>query len=460
MTQTILVIDDEADIRDVLADIFEDEGYNVLKAAHSEQAFNIIKDTKPDLIVLDIWLENSDMDGIGILKDLKNNNSSYFNIPVLMISGHGNIEMAVKAMRIGAYDYIEKPFKIDHMLLTVERALEQQYLKAENSELKSKLNTAPETYNSKAPMFQNLLKTIYEDRGSEARVVITGEPGTGKTRIANYIHSLSNRYTKTLYSYYAGDLKPDIIEKWFKDKSYDHSTVLIKHIDKLSNENQIVLLKFLSGNLTSQTPRLMVTSFLPLNKLAVDQGFSSALADRLSVTQYMMPSLSDRQDDMNDLVSMFITQIDNKTPQKIPPLSSDAVHYLCQLSWPGNVSQLKSFLEFLSFQNLQNTQAKAAICKSDIINFFEQAAVSVATENTEMFNNDLLGLSLRDARDQFERVYLTKLLQQFRGNVSQMASHVDMERTALHRKLKSMDIKYENISAKTTIFDNEEVKTA
>lgn len=457
MTDTILVIDDEADIREVLSGIFEDEGYRVLKAAHSEQAFHLIEKEQPDLIVLDIWLENSDLDGVGILKQLKKEKSSaHYNIPVLMISGHGNIEMAVKAMKIGAYDFIEKPFKIEHILLTAERALKQHHLLKENTDLKHKVYKDTDEYKTKSPALQALIKRIQDDFSSDARVMVLGEIGTGKSKLARYIHQTSLRCDAPLYVVQAQSIDKDDIKNWFNNKDYAQSTIIIERIERLEKTLQTTLLKELSETQSSNAPRLICTTSNALQNAIKNQEFSSALSDRLAVLTYETPSLRDRIEDFPEMMASFASNICLPMNLPVPTFSSDAILFLQNHQWKGNIAQLKCLIELVALGHalgknpltpitakelskpLSNTQTSEDNSVIAPITNVPQASVDTETLN------QWLDLSLRDARENFETFYLSQLLNKFHGNISQMASHIDMERTALHRKLKSMDIRYNN----------------
>ena len=450
MTDKILVIDDEADIRDVLADIFEDEGYKVLKAAHSEQAFHIIEKEKPNLIVLDIWLENSDLDGIGILKHLKKDNCTHRNIPVLMISGHGNIEMAVKAMKIGAHDFIEKPFKIDHILLTAQRALEQHHLRQENSDLKHKVYNDVDEYKTKAPALQALIKKIQEEATSDARVMVKGEIGTGKSKLARYIHQISTRNNDPLYVHTAQTVTEDNIHEWFTHSDYVDATILIEQIERLAKPMQFKLLKHLSEPSNTGVPRIICTTSNALQAAIERQEFSSALNDRIAILKYTIPSLSQRIEDFPDMIQAFAKNICQPMNVPVPTFSSDAVLYLQDYDWVGNITQLKCLVELVAlghalgqnpFTPITAREMSAPLNKQQL---HGQPITSITPNDSAEVNaiSQWLDLPLRDARENFEKLYLSQLLNKFRGNISQMANHIDMERTALHRKLKSMDIKY------------------
>lgn len=460
MTDKILIIDDEADIRDILGDILDDEGYEVLKAAHSEQALSYIKTNDIALVILDIWLENSDMDGIEILKFLKSAKSAWKDVPVLMISGHGNVEMAVNAMKMGAYDFIEKPFKIDHMLLTVTRALEQGKLRQENSKLKTTVGIESNGYATKSVAMNSVLRQLSEHTASDARVLIKGEVGTGKSKFARYIHSISPRANNPLHIFSAQNLTAQDVEQFFHDANFKNSTIIIEKINRLPAAVQSCFYKELSQARDTTIPRFISTAPNGWETKIESEGFSAALFDRLAVLVINLPSLAKRLEDIPELVKEFSTQVavDMNYTQVIA-YGTDAILNLQERQWPGNIRQLKCTIEWITLNHSLGEQAARPISAGDVEMFLvksEQAlplsslktnpqTSDTSSPSPQVVNNLWLDQPLRDARDQFEKQYLTAIIKRFHGNISQMAAHVEMERTALHRKLKSMDIRYETV---------------
>lgn len=476
MTDTILVIDDEADIRDVLGDILEDEGYGVLKAAHSEQAISLIKANDVSLIILDIWLENSDMDGVEILKTLKSTQSRFKHIPILMISGHGNVEVAVNAMKIGAYDFIEKPFKVDHMLMTVSRALQQFHLQRENTKLRDNAGIKTEKITAKSASMATLYKRLEDNKDSLARVVILGEIGTGKSRFARQIHDMSPYKNGNYHSFKASQLTDKDIESLFTDQQYAKSTVLIEKIDGLTPQAQTCLLKHLSQT-QDQThiPRIIVTAPSEWETCPPHGKFSNALYDRLNIFQYLLPPLSERFDEFADLIHEFAhAMCQDMNCDHHVTFTTDAIILLQDQPWKGHIRQLKCTVEWLTLSHLLENNISKPITSKEIKRYFlqsdhvdisvsdnvslgyvDQQVVQPVTSTSPHFSHDEASLTelydapLREAREQFERDYLSALLKRFRGNISQMANHVEMERTALHRKLKTMNIRYEDLNGST-----------
>ena len=443
MTHRILVIDDEEDIREILSDIFEDEGYEVVKAAHSEQAFALLKNHYVDLIVLDIWLDNSDMDGMQILKHLKQQPDRK-NIPILMISGHGNVEMAVNAMKIGAFDFIEKPFKIDHILLTVNRALEQKSLIDENLRLKQNgqgTNQTEEVHRYKSTAYINLIKKIEEDKNSDARMIIKGACGTGKTHIAKLIHSMSSRSKNTCNIVNASDLTPSNLDYTITETG--QGSLIIENIEFCTTDTQGELLKIL--NKSDITCRFIATSGNDLHEMAQNGKFSSALYDRLAVLTYAVPSLSERKEDMDFLIKNFIETVCKEFHCTTVILDHNDIDYLKTQSWPGNIRQLKTAVEWMVMEKLfgANTSQKSEPSATPE-NGNGKNIITYPDIQSAQSPKHYTSLPLKQAREQFETDYLRDVMEKFSGNIAKMADYIDMERTALYRKLKSLGLSYMN----------------
>lgn len=437
MTQSILIVDDEADIRDILADIFVDEGYDVHRAAHSEQALSLIKSHKPDLIVLDIWLDNSDMDGIQILKHLKS--SDYKNIPILMISGHGNVEMAVNAMKVGAFDFIEKPFKIDHILLTVNRALEQKTLKEENSRLKGQDETKQIfKSNYKSAAMVALFKSIQSNSESDARVLIMGEKGTGKTYIAKIIHELSKRGKKKIESINCYDLElRNLIDSF---AACHDGVIVIENVEMLNSEAQAELLSIITKSI--YPCRIIATCDCSIQDKVKNQKFSSALLDRLSVLEYNVPSLEKRHEDIEILVKEFIEIFCNEFHIPQPTIPHMTLANIKSYNWQGNIRQLKIAVEWMMMAHYLNPDEDITFNQSAPPKKNEKSNIALYPSQDHDNSKIIFDLPLKLAREDFEKKYLLNMLDRFDRNIAKIAEHIDMERTALYRKLKSMDISY------------------
>ena len=438
MTETILIIDDEQDIRDLLADIFIDEGYAVLKAAHSEQALSLIKTNKVDLIVLDIWLDNSDMDGMQILKHLKTRDH-FKTIPVLMISGHGNVEIAVNAMKVGAFDFIEKPFKIDHILLTVQRALEQKSLRDENSRLKETTDLVSLKHQYKSPSMIALIKAIGEHSESDARVMIIGAHGTGKTRFARVIHDISKRANHALKFI---DCQKFVLQGLDDEITHNpNGSIVLENVERLDNNSQSDLLNYLTR--IQPGSRIISTAADDIAKRVQDKSFSSALYDRLAVLKYTLPALNNRLEDMDILISEFLETYrqDMGFDVRNDFLPSSQLR---NMNWNGNIKQLKSAVEWMVFCQNGNVDTPTSYQLP-----FQKGAAEENIEYLDIKREDntclqeMFSSTLKEARDMFEYKYLGFVLEKFDGNIAKVAAYIDMDRTALHRKLKSMNLTFE-----------------
>lgn len=433
MSQTILIIDDEEDIRDLLGDIFVDEGFHILKAAHSEQALSLIKNNNIDLMVLDIWLDNSDMDGIQILKHLKSQNK-FKDIPVLMISGHGNVEMAVNAMKIGAFDFIEKPFKIDHILLTVQRALEQKNLKEENFRLKETSDFGALKHQYKSQSMLNLIKSVNDQADSDARSMIIGAHGTGKTRLAKAIHDISKRANHAIKFLEAFTLTIPMLDDELSHNP--HGTIVIENIHRIDKLQQTELLNYLSR--IQHGCRIICTADDDITNLIKSQKFSSALYDRLAIIKFNIPQLKNRPEDIAILIDEFIS-VYQKEFGCIIRNDFLPIEKLKNLAWKGNVKQLKTAVEWMVF--CQNCEVPSEV--SYQLPFIDKSNQTSVTDSADIFFEEMFTLTLKEARDRFEYKYLTFILEKFEGNIAKVASFIDMDRTALHRKLKSMNLTFE-----------------
>lgn len=447
MIGTILIIDDEADIRELLADIFEDEGYTVLKAAHSEQALAVLDQNKIDLIVLDIWLDNSDMDGMQILKHIKDQDQ-YKDLSILMISGHGNIEMAVNAMKIGAFDYIEKPFKVDHILLTVKRALEQKLLRDENNRLKTNNNSAHfmDGYDHyKSPAMVKIMKDMESACDSDARILISGAVGTGKIRYAKLLHEGSKRQGRDLTIINAHDFDIGTFEQIIKQN--EKGSVVIKSVHLLDDKQQAFLLSVL--NQDGMKARLISICDESIVKRVEEGFFSSALYDRLSVIRVHLPCLKDRMDDFDDLVKDCYNSIVRELgfASEVPFITQDYIQKLKQSDWPGNIRQLKLTIELKIYEYLNNKDQSGMHVTPDSLKQIGRIPTNIANDdqalNQSNFNEQAevyTHLPLKQARDKFEYEYLSQIFDIYDGNIAKMASFIEMDRAALHRKLKLMAI--------------------
>lgn len=452
MSIDILVIDDEQDIRLLIKGILEDEGFKVRQAGNSKEALEAVETKKPDLIILDIWLQDSDKDGLEILQAVKDDNPF---LPVLMISGHGTIETAVTAIKKGAYDFIEKPFQSDRLLLMISRALETASLKKENQELKARIDISADFVGVSSEMvaLKNQLEKIAP---TNSRVLITGEQGVGKEIVAREIHKMSERKNMPFTVLNCAVLHPERLEEelfgYERDgaiqqgvlENANGGTLLLDEVADMPLETQGKILRVLQDSqihhLGGQTPididvRILASTNRDL-LFAIEKGdFREDLYYRLNVVPLNVAPLRDRIDDIEPLLNYFIKQYAKQSGQQEKTLSDKAIRVLKQYKWPGNVRQLKNMAEWVMIMSSANENEEIVTEKDLPPEIYQQK-----TEDSSSDNTDYSLLALREAREMFEKQYLKIQIERFKGNVSKTAEFVGMERSALHRKLKSLEI--------------------
>ena len=454
MKYDILIVEDEDDIRAMIGGILEDDGYEVRLTATSDEAINSLKLRKPSLMILDVWLKGSTMDGIELLVSIK---KSHPNTPVIIISGHGTVETAVSAIRKGAYDYIVKPFKADKLLVTCKRALENARLKSENEELKGKTSHDVALVGTSSHVIQ-LKQKISKIAATNSRVLISGQSGSGKELIARLLHESSLRSKGPFKAVNAASIIPERVEEELfgvEDESGNlnkigllerahNGTLYLDEVADMPIETQGKLLRLLveqrfrrlGGKDDVQVDvRVITSSSRDLFKEVNLGRFREDLYHRLNVMPLEAPPLKERREDIPALVEHFITQLSTTTGLPARKIGADAMAALQAHNWPGNVRQLRNNVERLLI--LATGDPSQAITLETLP---PEVSVVRATQGKNE-NEKLISLSLRDAREHFERDYLKSQIQRFGGNISRTANFVGMERSALHRKLKSLGLK-------------------
>jgi two-component system nitrogen regulation response regulator NtrX len=452
MAADILVVDDEADIRELVAGILSDEGYAVRTAADSEAALAEVRARKPALLVLDIWMSGGGMDGLELLDMIKKLDPE---LPVIMISGHGNIETAVSAIKRGAYDFLEKPFKSDRLLLVVERALEQAALKRENRRLRMQA-VVPDSFVGRSAAAQQLRQLIAKVAPANSRLLIAGPPGAGKEMVARLIHAASPRAKGEFIAINAASMTPDRMDlELFGEEGESGQprkigvferahggTLYLDKIGDMPRETQGRILRVLvdqrfrrvGGDQDVQVDVRVISSTSRDLRDEIEEGrFREDLFHRLNVVPVHVPGLSERRDDIPELVEYYIERISEATGMPRRRLTDDAIATLQVHDWPGNVRQLRNNVERMLI--LAGGDPNEPITAEML-----PAEVAAAGEVASISSERILARPLRDAREVFEREYLNAQIVRFGGNISRTANFIGMERSALHRKLKSLGV--------------------
>ena len=454
MASDILIVDDENDIRELISGILQDEGFSTRLAKDSTQALSAVEERRPSLVVLDIWLQGSPMDGLEILTQLKNQHPE---LPVVIISGHGNIETAVTAIKLGAYDYIEKPFKADRLVLLANRALENFRLVRENQQLREKSSQSLEMIGISTAM-NHLRQTIDKVAPTNSRIMITGPSGCGKEIGARALHDASSRATGPFVVLNAAAMAPDRVEiELFGTEGNNglppkvgaleeaHSgTLYIDEVADMPLETQGKVLRVLveqrfqrigGARKVHVDVRIVSSTSRKLESEMSAGRFREDLFHRLNVVPLKVPSLAERREDIPQLVRYFVKQIASSSGLAPRQIGDDAIAVLQSHDWPGNVRQLRNNIERLMI--LSDGDADAIIT-ADMLP--EEIGRSTPLSSDRMGSERLMSLPLRDAREIFEREYLIAQINRFGGNISRTAEFVGMERSALHRKLRALGV--------------------
>src|SRR5882757_5606626 len=455
MASDILIVDDEADIRDLVAGILEDEGFTTRTARDSDSALTEIANRRPHLVFLDIWLQGSKLDGLQLLEQIKKDHA---DVPVVMISGHGNIETAVAAIKRGAYDFIEKPFKADRLILVATRALETSRLKREVKELKQ-LAPAASVLTGRSACMNQLRQTIERAAKANSRILIVGPSGSGKELAARMLHNASSRAEGPFVVINAAAITPERMEEELfgvEQSNGEHQrktgaleeahggTLFIDEIADMPRETQNKILRVLvdqtfqrvaGSNKVSVDVRIISSTGRNIEAEIAAGRFREDLYHRLSVVPIRVPPLAERREDIPDLVQYFIEQISQATGLPKRVIGEDAMAVLQSHDWPGNVRQLRNNVErvMILAGGDQDAVITASMLPQDVGSMVPAMPNGGGGEH-------LMGLPLREAREVFEREYLVAQISRFGGNISRTAEFVGMERSALHRKLKALGI--------------------
>jgi two-component system nitrogen regulation response regulator NtrX len=462
----ILITDDERDIRELISDILKDEGFTTRLAANADQCMSEIAKEKPALMILDIWLKDSHMDGIDILKTVKREHPE---IPIVIISGHGNIEIAVAAIKQGAYDFIEKPFNIDQLMVVIRRAMETSRLRRENQELKRGDAPSAEMLGDSAA-FRSLKGQLDKVTRSNGRVMLTGAPGAGKEIAARYIHGQSNRAEAPFVTVASAAIEPGRMEEvLFGRESPERGiekglleqanggVIYFDEVADMPLGTQSKILRVLvdqqftrvggAGKLQVDL-RVISSTTRDLGELIKTGGFRQELYHRLNVVPIHVPSLEERREDIPMLAEHFIAQLNRSQGLPLRKLADDARAMLQTMNWPGNVRQLKNVVERVLILGETTELISARELPSGDEPQGEEGRV--------VLGSALATLPLREARELFEREYLLTQINRFGGNISRTASFVGMERSALHRKLRSLGVTTANKAGGRVAFVEED----
>ena len=448
----ILIVDDEKDIRELISEILIDEGFSTRLASNSAECLNQVSSALPSLLILDIWLKDSNMDGIDILKKVK---VDCPQVPAVIISGHGNIEIAVSAIKQGAYDFIEKPFNIEQLLVVVRRAMETSSLRRENKKLKQK-DIVEYELKGESIIFRNFVSNLDKVSKANSRVLISGSSGSGKKISARYIHDNSKQAAGNFIVIDCSVSDQDALDRMLFGvengegiqevgalEKANRGTIYLDEIAEMPLDLQGKLLKFLVEKTITRNGstkkfdvdlRIISSTRTNLSEKIKSKKFREDLFHRLNVVPIKTPSLNERIDDIPLLAKYFVEQLSSSNGFAYREFTNEALSFLQVMNWPGNIRQLRNLIERVLI--LGNPADK--ISSEELV--FSGPKEKDNGEKINLISSELAGMSLREAREIFERDYLMLQINRFGGNISKTAAFVEMERSALHRKLKSLGI--------------------
>jgi len=451
MTNEILVVDDNSDIRSLISGILKDKGFTIREAANYDQALREIKKKVPDVAIIDVKLDKGDNDGIELLTELKKID---VDVPAIMISGHANVQMAIDSLKLGAFEFMQKPFSLERLLNFVNRALENINLKREKRVLEGKLFHSYDII-GESQSIEKIKNLIEKLANTESRVFISGPAGSGKELVARQIHKKSNRSDKPFVVVNGALLDPkkyelelfgsensdDTINYGFFEKAKD-GTLLIDEVSEIPLETQAKILrvlidqKFKRVNGTKEinvNVRIISTSIKNIRDEINNGNFREDLYHRLNVVPILLPALKNRTEDIPLLLNYFSKKISDLNGINETKLDTNFNLYY-NYEWPGNVRELRNFVERVSILSVNEKNV-------NINDLVRDALLQKNVKESSNLYENVLSYPLKEAREKFEKDYLTSQLKKNRGNISKTAEFIGMERSALHRKLKTLGIK-------------------
>lgn len=453
MALEVLIVDDEADIRDLVAGVLEDEGYQTRTAANSDETLAALAERRPSLVLLDVWLHGSKLDGLDLLDEIKRRDPS---LPVVVISGHGNIETAVTAIKRGASDFLEKPFEANQLVLVVARATETERLRRENESLKSRIGLDEELTGNSAAI-NNVRATLKRVAATGSRVLITGPAGAGKEVAARLLHLWSARANGPFVVVSAARMEPERVEEELFGTEQGEGmvrpglleqahggTLFLDEVADMPLTTQGKILRVLTeqtflrvgGNRQVKVDVRVVSSTVRDLQEEISLGrFREDLLYRLNVVPVHLPPLAARRDDIMPLIGHFLARYSAERRIAVPELAPETVAALQSYDWPGNVRQLRNVVERTLILTPPERLGRIDpdLLPAEVVTDQERLAPEQAARS-------IIATPLREAREAFEREYLKAQIRRFSGNVSRTATFIGMERSALHRKLKALGL--------------------